>query len=246
MFRGAACFALCGLLLAGSAWSLSRPQETPPEQSFEGEIDVSLATMVIRVVDSWGQPILGLKPEDLRIRVGKREIPVVALDWVSAEDVQVVRRQQPEEDPTELRLEPIPAPGRLVVIFVQADLHPTRISGQLRLRRYTRELLATLHPQDRVAVVSFDSHLKLWQDFVQDDADAIHEAIDQAMLYSPAPEISPRGAVSLARHFDFAAARDAATPERALELMARGRCRARRRSSSSAGESAASARRACG
>ena len=221
MFRGAACFALCGLLLAGSAWSLSRPQETPPEQSFEGEIDVSLATMVIRVVDSWGQPILGLKPEDLRIRVGKREIPVVALDWVSAEDVQVVRRQQPEEDPTELRLEPIPAPGRLVVIFVQADLHPTRISGQLRLRRYTRELLATLHPQDRVAVVSFDSHLKLWQDFVQDDADAIHEAIDQAMLYSPAPEISPRGAVSLARHFDFAAARDAATPERALELMAR-------------------------
>ena len=219
MFRGAACLAICGLLLSGSARSFSRPQETPPEQVFESEIDVSLATMVIRVVDSWGKPILGLQPEDLRVRVGKREVPVTALDWVSADEPQIVVPRM-DEAPGELVLQPLPLPGRLIVIFVQADLHPTRISGQLRLRRYTRELLGTLHADDRVAVVSFDSHLKLWQDFAR-DRDAIHESIDQAMLYSPPPEISPREGVSLARHFDFAAAREAASPERALELMAR-------------------------
>lgn len=225
MFRGAACLAVGGLLLAGSALGAADrgsvpAQENPPEKTFEGAIDVALSTMVIRVVDSWGQPILGLKPEDLRVRVGKKEVPVVALDWISADDVQVIRTQQPEDDSTELRLEPIPAPGRLVVIFVQADLNPTRISGQLRLRRYTRELLGTLHAHDRVAVVSFDSHLKLWQDFAQ-DMDATHEAIDQAMFYSREPEIAVSKPFSLARHFDFAAAREAASPERALELMAR-------------------------
>ena len=42
--------------------------------------------------------------------------------------------------------------GRLVVVFVQADLQPSRISGQLRLRPHTEELLASLPPHDKVAV----------------------------------------------------------------------------------------------
>jgi hypothetical protein len=107
-----------------------------------------------------------------------------------------------------------------VVIFVQADLHATRISGQMRMRPYTRKLLATFHSGDRVAVVSFDSHLKLWQDFDTDLA-ATHEAIDVAMLYSHEVGVAPARPHSLARHFDFAAARGAASPERALELVAR-------------------------
>lgn len=177
--------------------------------------------MTIRVVDSWGQPILGLKPEDLRVRVGKREVPVVALDWIAADEPQVTDTPSPAaEGAAELIVKPLPLPGRLVVIFVQADLNPTRISGQLRLRRYTRELLGTLHAHDRVAVVSFDSHLKLWQDFEQ-DMDATHAAIDQAMFYSKEPDVAVSEPLSLARHFDFAAAREAASPERALELMAR-------------------------
>ncbi len=219
MLRRATCLAVCVLLSGSAARSLSLPQETPPEEIFEGKIDVSLTTMVIRVVDSWGKPILGLQPGDLRVRVGKREVPVTALDWVSADDPQIVVPRM-EVPPSELVVQPLPLPGRLLVIFVQADLHPTRISGQLRLRRYTRELLDTFDADDRVAVVSFDSHLKLWQDFAR-DRDATHESIDQAMLYSPAPQVSPREGVSLARYFDFAEAREAASPERALELTAR-------------------------
>jgi len=218
MLRGAAVL-IVGFLLAGSASGAA--QETPPEQTFHGEVDVSLATMVVRVVDTWGRPILGLTPEDFRVRIGKREIPVVALDWIAAGEPEPAIAAPPtEENATEAPAEPAPAPGRLVVIFVQADLNPTRISGQLRLRPFTRELLATLQPQDRVAVVSFDSHLKLWQDFAQ-DLDATHAAIDRAMLYSQAPDLPAGADLSLAKNFDFAAAKKASSPERALELTAR-------------------------
>ncbi|MFY9826745.1 MAG: hypothetical protein WAM82_35655, partial [Thermoanaerobaculia bacterium] len=116
----------------------------------------------------------------------------------------------------------LPAPpGKLVVFFVQADLTPTRISGQLRLRPFTRELLATLQPGDRAAVVSFDSHLKLWQDFTA-DRDATHAVLDQAMLFGDEPgaaDLAPGDPVSLAGHFDRANAFAAASPERALEVV---------------------------
>ncbi|MFL6234786.1 MAG: hypothetical protein ACJ76N_16755 [Thermoanaerobaculia bacterium] len=199
-------------LLAGAQ------QEQDPR--FEGEtIDVSLSTIVVRAVDTWGAPILDLKPEDFRVRVGKKEIPVAALDWISGEEPPPLRPAEPVEDGQEQEEVVAPRPGRMVVFFVQADLNPTRISGQLRLRPHTRELLDTLPPADRVAVVSYDSHLKLWQDFTRDHG-KVHAALDRAMLYSKETEIAPEGPDSLAGHFDYEAARRAATPERALELTA--------------------------
>jgi len=84
-----------------------------------------------------------------------------------------------------------------------------------------RDLLDQLPPGDPVAVVGFDSHLKLWQDF-ELDRDAAWQAIWDAVHFSarpPARRASERGL--LHRHWDFAAARKAATPEQALELAAR-------------------------
>ena len=45
----------------------------------------------------------------------------------------------------------------------------------------------------------------------------VYAALDRAMLYSDEAEIAPAGPGSLAAHFDYAAARAAASPERALE-----------------------------
>ncbi|HSS47344.1 MAG TPA: hypothetical protein VLX28_00225 [Thermoanaerobaculia bacterium] len=229
MFRVAA--ALLGVLLVGSPAGAQDPQERDKKDaaSFSGVIDVSLVTVVVRAVDTWGRPILGLKPEDFRVRVGKREIPVAGLDWIGEGAVEapspaaanpVVPEEKTagaEEVPSAL---PSPA-GKLVVFFVQADLTPSRISGQLRMRPFTRKLLATLQPGDRVAVVSYDSHLKLWQDFTA-DRDATHAALDQAMLFSDEPgsaDVAPGDPVSLAEHFDRADALAAASPERALEVV---------------------------
>ena len=178
--------------------------------------------MVLRVVDTWGRPILGLKPEDFRVRLGKKDVPVVGLDWVTAENPELPAQPEPERigGIVEDAPIPVPAPNRLFVFFVQTDLDPTRISGQLRLRRHTRELLDTLHPSDRVAVVSHDSRFKLWQDFTA-DREAVHAAIDLAMLWSPEREIAPGDPVSLAAHLDPAEARKAPSTERAWQLLAR-------------------------
>ena len=220
MVRGAAALLLAGLLLAsrGAAGARQEPPEDPPREGFGDAITVALDTITVRVVDDSGRPVLDLAPEDFRVIVHGREIPVVAVDWVSSETVQGPRVEPlPMEEGVPA---PHPAPGKLVVFFVQADLNPTRISGQMRMRPYTRDLLASLHPSDRVAVVSYDSHLKLWLDFT-DDREAVHRAVDRAMIFTREAEVAPSGPPSLAEGFDFAAARRAASPERALEMTAR-------------------------
>jgi len=239
MLRRGAWLVVSGALLAGAAraWIAPEPAaQAAPEPTYEEAIDVSLLTMVVRVVDTWGNPILGLEPADFRVRLGRADVPVVALDWVAlggelpaigAEQEAVREAESAGADPSASAQDRSASashaggePGRLIVVFVQADLTPSRISGQMRLRPHTGELLAGLQARDRVAVVSFDSHLKLWQDFAS-DAGATRAAIDEAMLFSPERDVAVAEPLSFARHFDRAAARLAASPERALELVAR-------------------------
>ncbi|HEY0554559.1 MAG TPA: hypothetical protein VGG20_09845, partial [Thermoanaerobaculia bacterium] len=217
--RCAAAFLMGGLLGFGLPAG-ARQETAAPSVQFEAAIDVSLSTVVVRVVDTWGQPVPDLTPQDFRVRAGKLEVPVIAVDWTSGDDPPPAASPVPLAEGA-LVTEAVPrAAGRLMVFFVQADLNPTRISGQLRLRPHTRELLETLHPEDRIAVVSYDSHLKLRQDFTRDHGTA-YAALDEAMLWGAEREIAPAGPDSLAGHFDFAAAREAASPERALELTAK-------------------------
>src|ERR1700704_3322671 len=92
MSRAAAAL-LAGALLLGSPAGADPQDSKEPEKkvaaSFSAEIDVSIVTVVVRAVDTWGRPLLGLKPEDFRGRVGKREIPVDSLYWVGEGAVEV-------------------------------------------------------------------------------------------------------------------------------------------------------------
>lgn len=205
--------------------------------SFGDEIAVRLVTVVTRVVDGGGNPVLGLTPADFRVRVGRREVPVAAVDWVSADTANAADAPNAANaangagasdsgagggvEPGEAA-PPAGLAGKLVVIFVQADNNsPSRVRGHLRTLPFTRELLDALQPADRVAVVSFDSHLKLWQDFTR-DREAVPAAIYRAIHFGGRPPEPDAGAAtpSLARHFDFDAALHAASPERALAVTA--------------------------
>jgi VWFA-related protein len=205
----------------------SPPSEELPAATFGETVDVPLHTLVLRVVDTGGNPIPDLTAADLRVRVGGIEAPIVALDWVASAvetgtggGAAASGVAAGGQDPVPASTHPALAEGRLLVVFVQADLHPSRIGGQMRLRPHTRELLATLQPGDRVAVASFDSHLKLRLDFSRDPT-AIHAAIDRAMVYNPQGPVAPAAPFSMLPHFDAVTARAAASPERALELLAR-------------------------
>lgn len=219
MARPAAWLWWTGVLLAfGSSSPASQPPEG--EARFGDEISVALHTLTVRAVDNAGNPIVGLGPGDFRVTVRKTEIPVVAVDWITAGEAAEAPPGSVVAEPSELAATPAPE-GKRVLFFVQSDLNPTRISGQMRLRPYSDELLATLDPADRMAVVAFDSHLRLWLDWTGDH-EAVHQAIDRAMLFGGASLVEAEGSPdALARHFDFTAAKDAASPERALELTAR-------------------------
>jgi VWFA-related protein len=237
------CLPLGALAQAAAATRQSGPASAPaatPAPRFGDEIAVRLVTVVARVVDGAGDPVLGLAPKDFRVRVGRREVPVAAVDWVASGDAAGGTREAPDaavaagaggpalapaaSPPEAASAPPQPgAPGKLVVIFVQADNNaPSRVRGHLRTLPFTRELLASLQPEDSVAVVSFDSHLKLWQDFTR-DREPVPALIFQAIRFGGSPpEASAAAAASpsLARHFDGREALRAASPERALAVTA--------------------------
>ncbi|HYH45888.1 MAG TPA: hypothetical protein VEG34_09385 [Thermoanaerobaculia bacterium] len=174
-----------------------------------------IATVVVRVVDGQGAPVAGLGPAEL-------PSPEELLAEMAAEKAGAAGGEASAE------VAPPPAPaagadGKLVLFFVQADINSpqVRTKGHLLSLPYVRDFLDGLPLADRVAVVSFDSHLKLRLDFTRDRAAAADAVLDAIKFGSKAPLLRDRGPVSLATRFDAAAAVDAASPERALELAAR-------------------------
>jgi VWFA-related protein len=198
---------------------IASAQDPKLEDQFGEEITVSLISMTVRAVDGRGRPITGLGPEDFRVRVGKKEIPVVGVDWFSSgEPDPATEAPRAADAPTALVTESRPA-GKLVIFWVQADFDPSRVSGQLRLWPYIDEFIETLHPADRMAVISYDSHLHLRQDFTR-DLEAVHAAVYRGMLHGDSETGAGGGDVSLTGSFDAKAADEAASPERALEVTA--------------------------
>ncbi len=196
-----------------------------PESAFEEEITVALLTVVARIVDSRGEPLRDLEADDLIVLVGKTEAPVLSLEYSSSQpqsEIPPIELAEARAAASAGRLvmapEPTTQPGRLVVFFLQVDLEPSRIAGHLKILPDVERLLRALHPDDRVALVSFDSHLKLWQDFTR-DREQTFEVLKRAISYGSPAARQSRG-VSLLEHFDRRAAADAASPEKALQLTA--------------------------
>jgi VWFA-related protein len=110
--------------------------------------------------------------------------------------------------------------GRLIVMFFQKDFDPSRISGLMRMQGKAVTFLETLGPEDRVAVLSFDYHLKLWQDFTG-DRERLRRVIQRSLFFGKFGSGQSVEPPSLAANFDFDAAKRAAEPETALLLIAR-------------------------
>jgi VWFA-related protein len=218
--RIAAASAAVLLVSAGAA------AQQPPDR--RGEVhEESLVERVIvdaHVTGRDGTPIPDLGPVDFVVKVDGKPVSLESVDWVP--------RGTPEVNPGAFSEAPLSAdgapasetpeaaPGRLIVMFFQTDHEISRLHGLLRMGIQARRFLATLDPTDRVAVVSFDSHLKLRQDFTADRVrleEAVYEAIRRGEAWLPDPDSHP----SLGKRMDAEEARRCATPERALEIVAR-------------------------
>jgi len=160
------------------------------------------------VTDAAGNPITDLRPSDFRIRIGGREAVVESVEWIDA-------TAQPTPAELENEVEP---KGRRIVVFFQTDFARERIGGQMAIRSYAIDFLKGLTPYDRVAVVSYDSHLRLRQDFTN-DLQKLEKAIDESMMVGGAEDPGSKILPSLWSRIDRAEAKMAATPEKALFVI---------------------------
>jgi VWFA-related protein len=206
-------------LLAAAALTLPRAAQDPPpdEPRFKDRVDVERITLDARVLGPRGEPRLGLTPRDFRLKVDGRVVPVESAHWVDG-SAPYAEGLTPAQAAS-VRAEAAP-PGRLLVFFFQKDLERSRAPGLLRMLHEAHALLDSLNDGDRVAVVSFDSHLKLWTDFT-DDRPAVHRILERSILFGERPAATSDGsALSLADAFDGRAARDAGSPEKGLLVLA--------------------------
>jgi VWFA-related protein len=206
-----------GAMLAAAAAALAQEPQGRPD-SYREEARVERVILDAHVTDRHGNPIPNLTTDDFRVKVDGRVVPLESAEWVPAGTPEV---NPSLYDPAGLSPDlSDAAPGRLIVFLFQTDFEPVRMLGLMRMSNHIRRFLPSLLPSDRVAVLSYDSHLKLRQDFTIDRRkieDALSASIRTGEPRNPEGVSGP----SLARHFDFAAAKSASTIERGLFLVAR-------------------------
>jgi VWFA-related protein len=180
-------------------------------------VDVSRVLVDARALDERGQPILGLGPEDFRVKIAGKPARVESVLWVAG---GAVDREGMPVASTEIGgfVSPAP-PGRLVVFLFQKDLEASRIVGFMRLLIETREFLESFQPADRVAVLSFDYHLKVWVDFTNDFTQ-VERILAHGILFEKPRVVEPSAGVSLVQRLDPAKGRKTYSMEKALLAIA--------------------------
>ena len=166
------------------------------------------------MTDSRGRPLPRLGSADFRLEVDGRTAPLESAVWVA--ESPTAARDLPTRDAPATT----PSPGRLVVLLFQKDFEGSRLRGLLRAIRQAKDLVAPFSPRDRVAVLTYDSRLRLHLDFTA-DFDAVHRTLDESVLLRWPGPVEPGAAPSLAAHLDREEARAAASPEQALLALGR-------------------------
>jgi VWFA-related protein len=190
--------------------------DTVQQPRFREGIEVARVLVDARVLDSRGEPVRGLGPGDFRVKIDGKLARVESAEWVEGGGVDeegrpLVFQGAGEPGP--------PPPGRLVVFLFQKDLTPSRISGLMRTLIETRGVLDTFTATDRIAITSFDSHLKIWLDFTNDLA-RIDAVLDRGILFQRPGPLNEATGPSLLASLSRATADRTYTMEKALLHLA--------------------------
>ena len=108
--------------------------------------------------------------------------------------------------------------GQLVVFFVQKSLEANRALGLLRVLQDSDRLLAGVGPDDRVAVVSFEHHFKLWLDFTA-DFERARDVLAWDVMHEDPPALEPQAGLSIVAGIDQAEGRKIWYVEDALRRL---------------------------
>ena len=181
-------------------WLFAGGESAAQPQPIVERVDVARVIIDVRVIDDDGRPIRGLEPDDFEVRIDDEPVRVESAFWVGDDAEDDAGDGAAASGPVASReiagfLEPADR-GQLIVFVVQKSLVHSRALGLLRLLMHSDRLLARVAPADRVAVVSFDSHLKIWLDFT-DDLDRVETVLAEEIMFGRPPVLEPRDGPSL-------------------------------------------------
>ena len=211
------------VVLLAALWSLAGGESAAQPQPIVERVDVARVIIDVRVIDEDGRPIRGLEPDDFEVRIDDEPVRVESAFWVG-DDAGNEAGDDGGPAGGNLRsteiagfLEPADR-GQLIVFVVQKSLVHSRALGLLRLLMHSERLLAGITPADRVAVVSFDSHLKIWLDFT-DDLDRVGTLLAGEIMFERPPVLEPEGEPSLLARLSQDEGRRTWEIQEALQLL---------------------------
>jgi VWFA-related protein len=187
----------------------------PPAPPLTERVEVVRVLVDARALDGRDRPITGLTAADFRVRIGGRPARVESAEWIGATAADGPSpAPPPRADPAHTSGE-----GRLIVFLVQRSLQHGRIAGLMRTLFDSGPFFETFTPHDRLAVVSFDSHLKIWLDFTA-DRDRVRQVLQHEILTGRAPDIVAGGFPTLLPALPSARTRNMSSVEQALGGLA--------------------------
>src|SRR5207248_1298582 len=148
--------------------------------------------------------IPGLAPDDFKVAIDGKAARVETATWIGGRDTTI--GAAPQESLSVSNADASAGAGRLIVFLFQKDLEPSRIVGSMRMLLKSRDFLGTLAPNDRVAVLSFDSNLKIWTDFTN-DRERLDAVFGHDLLLARPPASQPVSMPSLAERISSPALR---------------------------------------
>jgi hypothetical protein len=215
--------ALMVLLACLAAVPLVAQQDEP--EIFGETIFVVRYTLDVRVTDRRGRAIDDLTADDFMVKVGGKEAHVESASWVAeGHRAKLAEALAPEQlDDPALEFEAHQPDTRSIIILVQTDFARVsdRVLGQMRFNYVADDIIALFGPNDRVAVLSHDSHLKFRRDFTRDQA-LIRKAVrDSLFLDNPPVPPATTDGPSLLPLLDPVEMKRAPHAEAALLLIAK-------------------------
>ncbi len=183
-------------------------------------ITVSRVIVDVRVTKADGEPIAGLDASDFEVWIDGQQAAVHSAAWTEEGAGAVVSAALAADEGDEATVHAGIQP-RHIVVFVQTDFQraQARMQGQMKFRTYAEELIRSFEPQDRIAVFSFDSHLKFRCDLSTDREENI-AALRNSILIDTPPKPRAVPSPSLASKLDAAEMKRATSSEEGLLIVA--------------------------
>jgi VWFA-related protein len=179
-------------------------------------VEVGRVLIDVRVVDGTGRPVEDLGPTDFDVAIDGRPARVDRAHWLGRVPAAGVSAAAGPASAA--------VPGRLIVFVVQQTTnanvarHQRDLTALGRALRLTDQILADASPSDRIAVVSFDRHLKVWTDFTS-DGDLVRRILQSQLLVGSPPDVIVSRDVSLMAGAFRRNAESTYTVEESLRLL---------------------------